>query len=404
MEARQVADREAVVGGAVVFRPIAAIRAGMRLALPVKAEDGRVLVRAGTTLNEQYAISLARRGVQGLYVVDGDQPLPTAAVSEAEPAPRPIDYQAEVLRRLGRPRVTPSVADDLRSRARLALGSERLAMAGRALGDLLDKLRAGADGPLISSGLAEIGRVIVAEVRAGLRSPFWVLPVPADTQYEVVHPIRSALLATRLGMGLGMREEDQFRLGTAAVLMDVGMARIPASRLLGERLDADVWALIHAHPAETARILRASGLPGTVCQAVAEHHERWDGGGYPGERSGADVFRSARLLNLASTYVALISDRPYRPAYAPHAAMEFLSAYSGEWYDPALVQLLIANVAAYGVGAQVELDDGTTAAVLRPHMGQPGRPIVRLADGLIVDLSATGNLHRSIARVLETQP
>src|SRR5205085_139211 len=110
-----------------------------------------------------------------------------------------------------------------------------------------------------------------------------------------------------------------------------------------------------------------------IAQTVAEHHERWDGGGYPGRRGGAEVFRSARILNLAATYVALISDRPYRAAYPPHAAMEFLSAYSGEWYDPALVQLLIATVAAYGLGARVELDDGRMAVVLRSHPEQPGR-------------------------------
>jgi HD-GYP domain-containing protein (c-di-GMP phosphodiesterase class II) len=402
MEARQATDRDAGLAGATVYRPIESITSGAVLALPILAEDGRVLVKAGTPLNERYAASLAKRGIAGLYVL---APKPAAAAPGGRGNRGPEDYQAEIVRRFGQLRAAVGAGEQLLNRDKLGLGSERMAILGRGLAELLGKVRSGADGPIISSVLAEAGRLVLAEVMAGFRRPFSVPPIEDGDCYEVLHPIYSALLAVRLGAALNLREEDLQRLGTAGVLMDLGMARLPVETLAGAGpLDEEVWALVRRHPAESVRLLRASGLPGTVLQTVADHHERWDGGGYPTGRKGADAFRSARLLNVAGTYVALISQRPYRPAFTPHEAMEYLSAYSGEWFDPALVQLLIATAAAYGEGARVELDDGSQATVVKPHPGQPGRPLIKLDDGTVVDLAATGQLHRSIVRVHGARP
>jgi HD-GYP domain-containing protein (c-di-GMP phosphodiesterase class II) len=403
MEARQATDRDAALAGATVYRPIDAITSGAVLALPILAEDGRVLVKAGTPLNERYAASLAKRGIAGLYVLDGKSGAAaggSTARGFGEPQRKPADYQAEIVRRFGRVGARVGAGEQLLGRGRLGLGSERLAILARSLAELLGKVRGGADGPIISTVLADAGRLVLGEVMAGFRRPFWVPPIEAGDCYEVVHPIYSALLAVRLGAALNLREEDLQRLGTSGVLMDVGMARLPVDALAGAGpLDDEVWALVRRHPEESVRLLRASGMPGTVLQTVADHHERWDGGGYPRVLKGTNVFRSARLLNVAATYVALISPRPYRAAFTPHEAMEYLSAYSGEWFDPALVQLLIATAAAYGEGARVELDDGSLATVVKPHPGQPGRPLIKLDDGTVVDMAATGQLHRSIVRV-----
>jgi hypothetical protein len=406
-ERRDMETMEAPIGAAT-YRPVASIASGQILAQPILGEDGRVLIKAGTPLNERYAAVLAKRGVTGVYVIDprkagAAQWLEGGVIDDGSTAPAavsPADYQAELVRRLSQRHLQRPAGEDVFGRGKLGLGSERLSLLGRSLAEIQRKLRTGWQGPIASSALQDAGRLIVSEVMASFRQPFAIPPIHAGASYDIVHPLYSALLAVRLGATFSMREEDLQRLGTAGVLMDLGMCKLPAGLVDVEGpLSPESQARMHEHPSRCAQLLKESGFSTTVCQMVLEHHERWDGGGYPRKRAGEDIFRSARVLSVASTYVALISDRPYRAAHLPHAAMEFLFAYAGEWWDPAIVQLLVNTVAAYGAGTRVVLDDGTKAAILDPRPGQPGRPIVKLDNGPVVDLALPGQLHRSIAAV-----
>jgi HD-GYP domain-containing protein (c-di-GMP phosphodiesterase class II) len=209
------------------------------------------------------------------------------------------------------------------------------------------------------------------------------------------------MLAVRLGTGLGLRDVELVRLGTAAVLMDVGMALLPGSPVQEpDQLDVEARALMQRHPDVGAQLLRRSGYDDGVGQVVLDHHEGWSGDGYPQKKSGNSIYRSARVLNLAMTYVALISDRPYRPAYLPHEAMEYLLAYSGDQFDPALVDALVRTVPPYPAGARVLLDGDVPATVVDPQIGQVARPIVRLDDGTVIDMASPGHLNRFVVGVL----
>ncbi|HEV8635195.1 MAG TPA: HD domain-containing phosphohydrolase, partial [Chloroflexota bacterium] len=252
-----------------------------------------------------------------------------------------------------------------------------------------------------SEVLFDAGAAVVGEVKTSWRRPFLIEKITADQPYHLLHPIRSAMLAVRFGTGLGLRDVDLVRLGTAAVLMDVGMGLLPGGLVEGPgQLDADARALVQRHPQMGAQLLRRSGYEESVCQIVLEHHEGWSGDGYPQQKSGNGIYRSARVLNLAMAYVALISDRPYRPAYLPHEAMEYLIAYAGDQFDPALVDTLVRTIPPYPADARVLLDGDVPATVVDPQIGQLARPIVRLDDGTVVDMAAPGNLNRFVVGVL----
>jgi HD-GYP domain-containing protein (c-di-GMP phosphodiesterase class II) len=209
------------------------------------------------------------------------------------------------------------------------------------------------------------------------------------------------MLAVRLGTGLGLREVDLIRLGTAAVLMDVGLAPLPGSAVDHPGpLDPATWELVRRHPQVGAQLLRRSGYDEAVCQIVLEHHEGWSGAGYPQRKAGNAIYRSARVLNLAMAYVAMISDRPHRPAYLPHEAIEYLLAYSGDQFDPALVDKMVRTIPPYPAGARVLLNDDVPATVIDPQVRQLARPIVRLDDGIVIDMAAPGHLNQFVVGVL----
>ena len=111
---------------------------------------------------------------------------------------------------------------------------------------------------------------------------------------------------------------------------------------------------------------------------MAQHHERWDGSGYLDGLSGTEIALSARILAIADTYYDLVSTGPHRKALMPHEAVEYIMAYSGDLFDPELVQLFARNVPLYPTGVVVRLNTGASGIISDANLGHIGRPTVRI--------------------------
>lgn len=174
----------------------------------------------------------------------------------------------------------------------------------------------------------------------------------------------------------------------AALMMDVGMLTVPAA-VVGKAgpLDAHDLGAVEAHPAAGAAVL-LEVMPelGPLADAVAMHHERLDGTGYPKATRGDDVPSLARLLAVCDVYAAMGTDRPHRPALDPRVALTdtLLLAEQGQ-LDGDLAEHLL-RLSFHPVGTVVELTDGRTAVVVSTHTGRVNlrattRPVVAvLAD------------------------
>jgi HD-GYP domain-containing protein (c-di-GMP phosphodiesterase class II) len=385
-----------------VYRPLREIPIGSVVMRPVLGADGRTLLPVSTPLNERYLTVLERYGVEGIWVREPAQRAEAARPPATERDPRHLAAASAPAE--PRRAETPARGETEPSQLVPGISSFRLGRVALALGAAHEKLaRASSENEatLYSDVLLDAGAAVLGEVKTTWRRPFLIEKVAADQPYHLVHPIRTALLAVRLGTGLGLREVDLVRLGTAAVMMDIGMARLPGS-LVDQpgALDAATRAQMQRHPLLGAQLLRRSGYDQSVWQIVLEHHESWSGDGYPQKKAGNTTYRSARVLNLAMAYVAMISDRPHRPAYLPHEAIEYLLGYAGDQFDPALVEKMIGTIPPYPAGARVRLDGGVPATVIDPQIGQLARPIVRLDDGTIVDMASPGHLNRFVTGVL----
>ncbi|MDQ3574658.1 MAG: HD domain-containing protein [Actinomycetota bacterium] len=137
--------------------------------------------------------------------------------------------------------------------------------------------------------------------------------------------------------------DEGARLRWAALLHDIGKVRVPTKILNKEgALAADEWAAIHRHPADGARMaapLRA--WLGPSIDAIEQHHERWDGGGYPRGLAGADISRSARIVAVADAYEVMTAPRSYRRPLGPAAARDELARCAGSHFDPMVVRAFL---------------------------------------------------------------
>lgn len=157
------------------------------------------------------------------------------------------------------------------------------------------------------------------------------------------HVIRMSHYARLIGAAAGLGDTAQDVLFNTAPMHDVGKLGVPDSILLKPgKLDAAEWLVMKQHPAMGAEIIGVhdDDLLGTAYTIALTHHEKWDGSGYPAGLAGDDIPFVGRVVAVADVLDALLSQRPYKPAYSLETAMEYMNAQAGQHFDPALVRAL----------------------------------------------------------------
>lgn len=206
----------------------------------------------------------------------------------------------------------------------------------------------------------------------------WLLRLKTVDDYSFDHAMEVAVHALLLGNHLGWRGTPLLELGVAALLQDVGKTQIPAAILnKREALTAEEMLQIRAHVAASLELLlRQADFPTDILQAIARHHERWDGSGYPRGLRFEEIGLNAEILGLADSFCAMLSDRPYRLATGHQQALEILFGLRGKKFNPVLMEQFAQCVGLYPVGTLVELSNGEVGVVLLQNRVQRARPRV----------------------------
>lgn len=154
------------------------------------------------------------------------------------------------------------------------------------------------------------------------------------------HVERVVRLALRLAREVGLAPERLRGLELGALLHDVGKLYVPDEILKKPaRLTDPEKARMQGHPTSGAVILRRlTGFPEGAARVVAEHHEWWDGTGYPHGLRGEEIALEARIFSVADTFDAITCDRCYRKGASYGVARQEINDWSGRQFDPAVVQ------------------------------------------------------------------
>ncbi len=156
------------------------------------------------------------------------------------------------------------------------------------------------------------------------------------------HSQRVADLAMEIGREMGLEEAILSPLRLAALMHDIGKIGVPDVVLHKPGpLDEQEWALMHKHPQTGFDILKNIPYLAPALDAILQHHEKYNGKGYPVGLSGDEISLSARILAIVDVYDALTSNRPYRPAFSPEKALEIIRGEAGQQFDPEVVQAFV---------------------------------------------------------------
>jgi diguanylate cyclase (GGDEF)-like protein len=158
-----------------------------------------------------------------------------------------------------------------------------------------------------------------------------------------VHLEGVAEVAEATARRLGMGEELAEQVRHAAELHDIGKVAIPDVILTKPGpLDPREWEFIRRHTLIGERIIAAAPALTPVSRIVRSSHERWDGTGYPDRLAEQDISLGARVVAVADAFEAMTSERPYRPAVAPGAAIDELRRCASTQFDPVVVEAFCA--------------------------------------------------------------
>jgi HD-GYP domain-containing protein (c-di-GMP phosphodiesterase class II) len=168
--------------------------------------------------------------------------------------------------------------------------------------------------------------------------------IEAKDAYTKGHCARVAAYSLELARVAGYPAEGMEALEFSAFLHDIGKIGIRDSVLLKPAaLTDDEWLHMKRHPVIGYEIASKIEILRPTMSCIRNHHERWDGTGYPDGLKGEEIPLSARIVALTDAFDAMATDRPYKKALSPPECHEALRRQAGKMFDPGLVELFIEN-------------------------------------------------------------
>lgn len=206
--------------------------------------------------------------------------------------------------------------------------------------------------------------------------------------YTYAHSLNVTMLSVLVGASLGFPHNDLVGLGMGALLHDIGKIHINKRILLKNGpLTDEEFEIIKKHPQDGFDYIRKRfHLPTKYLHTILEHHEKFDGTGYPNGKKGNEISLYGRICAVADVYDAVSSKRPYRNPLPVHECVEYIMAGSSTLFDPEVVYAFIRRIAPYPLGTSVTLSNGWTGLVIANYSDYSLRPKLRIyrQDGELV--------------------
>ncbi len=187
--------------------------------------------------------------------------------------------------------------------------------------------------------------------------------------YTFQHSVSVCALLVSFARGLGLERGLIKEIAIGGLLHDVGKAKVP-DEILNKpaKLTEAEFAKMKSHVVQSIVILQNTpGISQIALDVAGQHHERFDGTGYPNKLKGEEISLYGRMGAIVDVYDAITSDRVYHKGMAPTAALGRLLEWSKYHFDPGLVRTYVKCVGIYPTGSLVRLESGRLAIVREQH-------------------------------------
>lgn len=327
------------------FIPITYVQPGQRLAADLTASKNKILVRRGVVLSAPLIRKVGTLGFQGVYIDDD------------------LSEGLEII---------DVVSHDLKMKTKNEVEALFTSVETNFVSNAVMKM----------SSIKGLVQNIVDEIFHNRRVMLNVIDLRAYDDYTYSHSLNVAVLSIIVGITLGMSKDSLNELAMGALLHDIGKMFVDKDILnKPTKLTPEEFEHMKKHSELGYDYLKSHfDISQNSRIAALQHHEHYNGEGYPSKISGQDIHLFGRIVCLVDVYDALTSDRPYRKAMLPSDAMEYIMSGFNTLFDPEIVRALTRKVAPYPVGTILRLSTGELCIVTENHEGTGLRPVVRIVE------------------------
>ena len=306
------------------FLPLEEITEQMLLAHSIFSNNGKILLKKRTRLTPSYIKRLQHLKYTHLYVYESDE------------------EQWDC---------TGLVSDKVRSQAMQILWDCLIRVIERKT--------------LNAQQISFVVEDIIREVHQKEDGLFALIDLKTPDNYLYNHSLNVCILSILIGKELKLEWEDLKELAIGAFLHDLGKVYMKSSLKKIQTLSTSDTAQVKQHPKKGFEILRAvPGFTIKIANIAYQHHERENGSGYPLGLISRDIIPLSKIVAVADSFDAMISERIYRELVWTEQALRELEAESPAQYDREVVKALRRSVALYPVGSIVQLSDQQSAVVV----------------------------------------
>lgn len=208
-------------------------------------------------------------------------------------------------------------------------------------------------------------------------------------EYTYTHCINVAVASATLGIGLGYGYDRLRNLTAGALLHDIGKQLVPIEIINKKgRLTDEEMAIVKKHPEDGYNILcKNITLTSAMREIAHQHHENWDGTGYPRGLRDRNIYDLANLVHICDVWDALLSKRSYKEAFHVSEAVSILKSGLGTQFNPELLNAFFKYVPIYHKGTKVSTNLGQDALIYENHRGKMLYPTLLFEDGTKMELS-----------------
>lgn len=208
----------------------------------------------------------------------------------------------------------------------------------------------------------------------------WLARLKQVDEYTYQHSVAASVWAVVMGRQLGLPKQDLRSLAIGGLLFDIGKLRVHDELLLSpKRLEGDELQLVRDHVKHGVEIAEEKGtINSDITAMILQHHERYNGSGYPDGLKNDDIHVFARIAGIVDCYDALTSNRSYARAISPSDAIKHLHSVRDTDFQAELVEEFTQAVGIYPAGTLVELSSGEVAVVVSEYRTRRLRPRVLL--------------------------
>ncbi len=203
--------------------------------------------------------------------------------------------------------------------------------------------------------------------------------VRSADEYTFQHSVNVSVLMVSFAKAVGIKREIITDIGRGALLHDIGKMHVPDGILnKAGKLSEEEFKTMKNHVVRSAEILKETpGISKVAMGVAAEHHERFDGTGYPKGLKGKAISASGQMASIVDVYDALTADRCYHKGMTSVEGLKKLFEWSKFHFNPSLVQQFIKAIGVFPTGSLVRTKSGYIAVVLEQGDGDLTEPILK---------------------------